>query len=197
MSMPLNPWLIQISRCCLRASHTPSATWAAPRILIRSGFSTNHIPILRVLWGPTTQRRACSLGARNSMSPSPSVIIAKASMSLLFHMAPFPPVFVSYWPGPRGLGCAPFVPCWLMLTRADEGSIPRWHYCGWLLSVAAENSGRSGRRSAKGEESGRRCERRDGGSHRGASVAPLHHGRDRGSGVERLCQGVQRRHPAQ
>jgi hypothetical protein len=41
----------QISRCCLRASHTPSTTWAAPRTLMRSGFSTNHIPILRVLWG--------------------------------------------------------------------------------------------------------------------------------------------------
>ena len=41
----------QMSRCCLRASHTPSTTWAAPRTLIRSGFSTNHIPILRVLSG--------------------------------------------------------------------------------------------------------------------------------------------------
>ena len=75
----------QMSRCYLRASHTPSTTWAAPRTLIRSGFSTNHIPILRVLWGPTTQSRECSLGARNSMSPSPSMSIAKAYMSLLFH----------------------------------------------------------------------------------------------------------------
>ena len=79
----------QLSRCCLRASHTPSTTWAAPRTLMRSGFSTNHIPILRVLWGPTTQSRECSLGARNSMSPSPSVSIAKASMTLLFHTVLF------------------------------------------------------------------------------------------------------------
>jgi hypothetical protein len=56
---------------------------------MRSGFSTNHIPILRVLWGPTTHRRECSLGARNSISPSPSVSIAKASMSLLFHTVLF------------------------------------------------------------------------------------------------------------
>jgi hypothetical protein len=68
----------QISRCCLRASHTPSTTWAAPRILIRSGCSTNHSATLRVLSGPTTHSRECSLGARNSMSPSPSVTIAKA-----------------------------------------------------------------------------------------------------------------------
>src|SRR5215208_4350639 len=94
MSMPLNPWLIQISRCCLRASHTPSTTWAAPRILIRSGSSTNHIAILRVLLGPTTHSRECSLGARNSMSPSPTVIIAKASMSLLFHTALFSFLFL-------------------------------------------------------------------------------------------------------
>jgi hypothetical protein len=31
------------------------------------------------------------------MSPSPSVIIAKVSMSLLFHTALFPPVFVLYY----------------------------------------------------------------------------------------------------
>src|SRR5215210_8432868 len=84
----------QTSRCCLRASHTPSTTWAAPRTLIRSGFSTNHIPTLRVLSGPTTHSRECPLGARNSMSPSPTVSIAKASRNLLFHTAPSPPVFV-------------------------------------------------------------------------------------------------------
>src|SRR5215207_411996 len=87
MSIPLSPPLIQISRCCLRASHTPSTTWAAPRTLIRSGSSTNHISILRVLLGPTTHSRECSLGARNSISPSPTVTIAKYSMSLLFHTA--------------------------------------------------------------------------------------------------------------
>ena len=54
---------------------------------MRSGSSTNHIPILRVLSGPTTHRRECFSGARNSISPSPTVIIAKASMSLLFHTA--------------------------------------------------------------------------------------------------------------
>src|SRR5215212_2110659 len=79
----------QISRCCLRASHTPKITWAAPRILMRSGSSTNHIPILRVLSGPTTHSRECFSGARNSMSPSPTVIIAKTSMSLLFHTGLF------------------------------------------------------------------------------------------------------------
>ena len=61
---------------------------------MRSGSSTNHIPILRVLRGPTTHSRECSFGAKNSMSPSPRVIIAKASTSLFFHTAPFPPVFV-------------------------------------------------------------------------------------------------------
>src|SRR5829696_3478304 len=76
-----------MSRYCLRASHTPSTTWAAPRTLMRSGFSTNHIPILRVLWEPTTHSRECSLGARNSMSPSPSMSIAKAYMSLLFRVS--------------------------------------------------------------------------------------------------------------
>lgn len=54
---------------------------------MRFGSSTNHIPILRVLSGPTTHSRECPLGARNSISPSPTVIIAKASMSLLFHTA--------------------------------------------------------------------------------------------------------------
>jgi hypothetical protein len=63
---------------------------------MRSGFSTNHIATLRVLSGPTTQSRECSLGARNSMSPSPSVTIAKASTSLLFHTAPSPLVFVHH-----------------------------------------------------------------------------------------------------
>src|SRR5215212_9391498 len=76
-----------MSRCCLSASHTPSTTWVAPRTLIRSGSSTNHIPILRVLWGPTTHSRECFSGARNSISPSPTVSIAKASMSLLFPSA--------------------------------------------------------------------------------------------------------------
>ena len=36
------------------------------------------------------------LGARNSMSPSPSVTIAKASTSLLFQTAPSPLVFVHH-----------------------------------------------------------------------------------------------------
>ena len=54
---------------------------------MRFGSSTNHIPILRVLSGPTTHNRECFSGARNSISPSPTVIIAKASMSLLFHTA--------------------------------------------------------------------------------------------------------------
>ena len=54
---------------------------------MRSGSSTNHIPILRVLSGPTTHSRECFSGARNSISPSPTVIISKASMSLLFHKA--------------------------------------------------------------------------------------------------------------
>jgi hypothetical protein len=79
----------QISRCCLRASHSPSTTWAAPRTLIWFGFSTNHIATVRVLSGPTTHSRECSLGARNAISPSPSVTIAKASMSLLFHTLHF------------------------------------------------------------------------------------------------------------
>src|SRR5215216_1329459 len=78
-----------MSRCCLSASHTPSTTWVAPRTLIRSGSSTNHIPILRVLLGPTTHSRECFSGARNSISPSPTVSIAKDSMSLLFHTALF------------------------------------------------------------------------------------------------------------
>src|SRR5215203_1234348 len=39
--------------------------------------------------GATTHSRECSLGTRNSMSPSPTVIVAKASMSLLFHTALF------------------------------------------------------------------------------------------------------------
>src|SRR5215217_1362855 len=77
------------SKQFLRASHTPSTTWAAPRTLMRSGFSTNHIPILRVLSGPTTHSRECPLGARNSMRPSPTVTIAKASMNLLFHTVLF------------------------------------------------------------------------------------------------------------
>jgi hypothetical protein len=79
----------QISRCCLRASHSPSTTWTAPRTLIWFGFSTNHIATVRVLSGPTTHSRECSLGARNAISPSPSVTIAKASMSLLFHTLHF------------------------------------------------------------------------------------------------------------
>src|SRR5215203_343617 len=78
-----------MSRCCLSASHTPSITWVAPRTLIRSGSSTNHIPILRVLLEPTTHSRECFSGARNSINPSPTVSIAKASMSLLFHTALF------------------------------------------------------------------------------------------------------------
>src|SRR5829696_5117466 len=86
---PLSLPLDQLSRCCLRASHTPSTTWAAPRTLIRSGFSTNHIPILRVLSGPTTHSLECPLGARNSMSPSPTVSIANSSISLLFQTASF------------------------------------------------------------------------------------------------------------
>ena len=61
---------------------------------MRSGSSTNHIPILRVLLGPTTHSRECFSGARNSMSPSPTVIIAKASMSLLFHIALFSSLFL-------------------------------------------------------------------------------------------------------
>jgi hypothetical protein len=96
MSIPLSPPLIQISRCCLRASHTPSTTWAAPRTLIRSGSSTNHIPILRVLLGPTTHSRECSSGARNSISPSPTVIIAKTSMSLLFHTGLFSSLYLGF-----------------------------------------------------------------------------------------------------
>ena len=47
---------------------------------MRSGSSTNHIPILRVLLGPTTHSRECLSGARNSMSPSPTVTIAKTSI---------------------------------------------------------------------------------------------------------------------
>src|SRR5215217_7351009 len=90
------------SKQFLRASHTPSTTWAAPRTLMRSGFSTNHIPILRVLSGPTTHSHECPLGARNSISPSPTVTIAKASMNLLFHTVLF-----------SSCSCAASRACWL------------------------------------------------------------------------------------
>jgi hypothetical protein len=50
-----------------------------------------------MLSGQITHSRECSFGAKNSMSPSPSVIIAKVSMSLLSHTALFPPVFVLYY----------------------------------------------------------------------------------------------------
>ena len=63
---------------------------------MRFGSSTNHLPILRVLLGPTTHSRECPLGARNSMSPSPTVSMANASMNLLFHTVPSPPVFVQH-----------------------------------------------------------------------------------------------------
>jgi hypothetical protein len=58
---------------------------------MRFGSSTNHIPILRVLRGPTTHSRECPFGARNSMSPSPTVSMANASMNLLFHTVLFSP----------------------------------------------------------------------------------------------------------
>jgi hypothetical protein len=56
---------------------------------MRFGSSTNHLPILRVLSGPTTHSRECPFGARNSISPSPTVSIANASMNLLFHTVLF------------------------------------------------------------------------------------------------------------
>src|SRR5215211_8684271 len=89
MSVSLKSSARSIIPMLLKSQPTPSITWAAPRILMRFGFSTNHIPILRVLSGPTKHSLECPLGARNSMSLSPTVSIANFSISLLFHTAPF------------------------------------------------------------------------------------------------------------
>ena len=81
---------------------------------MRYGSSTNHFPILRVLSGPTTHSRECPFGARNSISPSPTVSMANASMNLLFHTV----LFSSYY-------CAPLRNCWLYFIVTLVGKLVR------------------------------------------------------------------------